>query len=254
MDKVKYNPLTGEFQMVPDGNTYTFRINEETFEVPIGLTWEEWVLTDERAKSLKLFPVLEHSAIMSNCVALTPMCFSRNIPYYAIVQPERYPIAGMQYVLPGSVEITDNKGLMRAVSTFNIGACNSILPGESFISGCTDPVMISGPVDPLQIYQGDMRTDAATAWLCRNASLSEHSEMTWHTPSINEWETLNLYRPTVSSNYVYFSTINLSLPFGLYMVADDPSLGVIIDSNFRGIIFSQVSPANPKLVRPFLTV
>ena len=254
MDKVKYNTLTGEFQMVPDGNTYTFRINEETFEVPIGLTWLEWLgQQDESLKDIftsiggvnaLFFNVTEHLVM-----PVTPMHFYKDCPSHSVVKLDRYPVAGTQYVMPSFIFW---KGTY--ISQCNLGAVNVFQTGAYFCNGYTETVERTGEQKPLAFTPGDVRGDAATAWFSRNFVFDNSPGPIWKTPTSNDWLILNNFRPRVLEDSVYFYDVDLCLPFGAYMVADNPDVALVVDSQYRGVNIVSCPPDVPKLVRPFLTV
>lgn len=253
MDKVKYNPLTGEFQMVPDGNTYTFRINDETFEVPIGLTWLEWWAQLEESQKEIFTPIADINTLMNglgdgSVMPITPMHFYMDCPSHSAVKLDRSPVAGIQYVMPGLISL---KGTY--ISQFNLGAVNEFQTGAYFCNGYTETVEKTGERRPLRFTPGDVRSDAATAWFSRNFAFDNTPGPIWKTPTSDYWLILNQFRPSVLADSVYFSDINLRLPFGAYMLADNPDAALIIDSQYRSINIIPCSPDTPKLVRPFLT-
>ena len=253
MDKIKYNPLTGEFQMVPDGNTCTFRINEETFEVPIGLTWLEWWAQLEESQKAVFIPIAEINTIMNGLgdgtvMPITPMHFYRDCPSHSAVKLDRCPVAGTQYVMPGFIFY---KGTY--ISQFNLGAVNEFQTGAYFYNGYTETVEKTGEQKLLSFTPGDVRGDAATAWFSRNFAFDNSPGPIWKTPTSGEWSILNNFRPSVLADSVYFSDINLRLPFGAYMVADNPEAALVVDSRYRSVNIISYPIDLPKLVRPFLT-
>ena len=253
MDKVKYNPLTGDFQMVPDGNTYTFRINEETFEVPIGLTWIEWWAQLEKSQKVRFIPFAEINTFMNGLgdgavMPITPMHFYIDCPSHSVVKLDRYPVAGIQYVVPGHISL---KGT--CISQFNLGAVNEFQTGAYFYNGYTETVERTGLVDSRGFTPGDVRGDAATAWFSRNFAFDNTPGPIWKTPTSDDWLILNGFSPSVLADSVYFSDIDLRLPFGAYMVADNPEAALVVDSRYRSVNIVSCSLETPKLVRPFLT-
>lgn len=253
MDKVKYNPLTREFQMVPDGNTYTFRINEETFEVPIGLTWLEWWAQLEEPQKAGFSPFAEINTFVGDLASplmpITPVHFYRDCPSHSVVKLDRCPVAGTQYVMPGFIFY---KGTY--ISQFNLGAVNEFQTGAYFYNGFTETAEKTGEQKPSALTPGDCRGDAATAWFSRNFAFDNIPGPIWKTPTSNDWLILNNFRPSVLANIVYFSDINLRLPFGAYMVADLPEAALVVDSRYRSVNIVSCSPDVSKLVRPFLTL
>lgn len=251
MDKVKYNPFTGEFQMVPDGNTYTLRINEETFEVPIGLTWIEWWAQLEESQKARFFPVPDLNTFFNSresIMPITPMHFYKDYPSHSVVKPDRCPVAGTQYVVPG---FSSFKGTY--ISQFNLGAVNEFQTGAYFCNGYTETVEKTGIVNPTLFTPGDVRGDAATAWFSRNFAFDNTPGPIWKTPTFDDWLILNQFKHNVLADSVYFSDINLRLPFGAYMVADNPLAVLDVNSQYRSVNIISCPPDVPKLVRPFLT-
>ena len=251
MDKVKYNPLSGELQMVPDGNTYSFRINEETFEVPIGLTWFEWWAQLEKIQKVKFAPVDEFNTFfdsIESIMPITPMHFYKDCPSHSVVKLDRCPVAGTQYVMPGFIFY---KGTY--ISQFNLGAVNEFQTGAYFYNGYTETVEKTGIITSKEFTPGDVRGDAATAWFSRNFAFDSSPGPIWRTPTSNDWLILNSFRPSVLADSVYFSDINLRLPFGPYMVADNPLAVLDVNSQYRSVNIISCPPDVPKLVRPFLT-
>lgn len=255
MDRLKYNPLTGEFQMMPDSNTYTFRINERTFEVPIGMTWIEWWAQLEESQKARFAPLAEINTFVNDLEApvmpITPMHFYREYPTHSLVQLDRYPVGGMQYVMPYVISLKEYNII---VSGFNLGACYQEQPGASFFNSRTETAERTGVVENLHFRPGDFRSDAATAWFSRNFYSIEIDGPIWSTPTTEQWRLLNNFRFSLTEAGVFFYTIGLFLPYGFYMVADAPSSAVVIDSGLRGISPIPVSPDVPKLVRPFLAI
>ena len=251
MDKIKYNPLSGEFQMVPDGSTYTFRINEETFEVPIGLTWLEWWAQLEEPQKAKFVPDSEANTFFSNSAMavtpITPMHFYRECPSHSVVRLDRSPVAGTQYVMPGSIYWKDVY-----ISQFNLGAVNEFQTGAYFCNGYTETVEKTGLVTFKEFTPGDVGCDAATAWFSRNFAFDNSTGPIWQTPTSIHWLILNNFRPSVLADSVYFSDIDLRLPFGAYMVADYPDTAFVVDSRYRSVNIISYPIDQPKLVRPFL--
>ena len=253
MDKVKYNPLTGEFQMVPGGNTYTFRINEETFEVPIGLTWLEWWAQLEEPQKARFAPFADINTFMNglgdgSVMPITPMHFFTDCPSHSVVKLDRCPVAGTQYVMPGLISL---KGTY--ISQFNLGAVNEFQTGAYFCNGYTETVEKTGRADSIGFTPGDVRGDAATAWFSRNFAFENTPGPIWKTPTSGDWFILNSFSHRVLADSVYFPDINLRLPFGAYMVADNSLAALVVDSQYRSVNIVTFSPDLPKLVRPFLT-
>ena len=250
MDKVKYNPLTGEFQMVPDGNTYTFRINDETFEVPIGLTWIEWWAQLEEPQKAR-FTTAGSNTFFNTAgdivMPITPMHFYMDCPSHSVVKLDRCPVAGTQYVMPGFIFYRGTY-----ISQFNLGAVNEFQIGAHFYNGYTETAEKTGEQKPLRFTPGDVRSDAATAWFSRNFAFDNSPGPIWETPTSDDWLILNSFRPSVLADRVYFSDINLSLPFGAYMLADNPDAALVVDSRYRSVNFVSCPDDQPKLVRPFL--
>lgn len=253
MDKVKYNPLSGELQMVPDGNTYSFRINEETFEVPIGLTWFEWWAQLEKSQKSRFTTSGETNTFFNTAgdivMPITPMHFYMDCPSHSVVKLDRCPVAGTQYVMPGFIFY---KGTY--ISQFNLGAVNEFQTGAYFYNGYTETVEKTGIITSKEFTPGDIRGDAATAWFSRNFAFDNTPGPRWKTPTSNDWLFLNTLRPSVLADSVYFSDINLRLPFGAYMVADDPGYALVVDSRYRSANIVSYPIDQPKLVKPFLTV
>lgn len=252
MDKVKYNPLTGEFQMVPDGNTYTFRINEETFEVPIGLTWLEWWAQLEESQKARFAPIPHLNTFVNASgdplMPITPMHFYMDCPSHSVVKLDRSPVAGIQYVVPGLVSL---KGTY--ISQFNLGAVNEFQTGAYFYNGYTETVEKTGEQRPLRFTPGDVGSDAATAWFSRNFAFDKTPGPIWKTPTSDDWLILNSSKHSVLADSVYFSDINLRLPFGAYMLADNPEAALVVDSRYGSVNIVSYPIDYPKLVRPFLT-
>lgn len=253
MDKVKYNPLTGEFQMVPDGNTYTFRINEDTFEVPIGLTWIEWWAQLEEPQKARFVPTDGFNTFLNasgdSIMPITPMHFYRDCPSHSVVKLDRCPVAGTQYVMPGFISYKGGY-----ISQFNLGAVNEFQIGAYFYNAYTETVEKTGERTSVAFTPGDVRGDAATAWFSRNFAFDNSPGPIWKTPTSNDWLILNNFRPSVLADSVYFSDINLRLPFGAYMVADYPGAALVVDSRYRSVNIVSCPADQPKLVRPFLTL
>ena len=251
MDKVKYNPLTGEFQMMPDGNTYTFRINEEIFEVPIGLTWLEWWAQLEEPQKARFTTAGETNTFFNTAgdivMPITPMHFYRDCPSHSVVKLDRCPVAGTQYVMPGFIFCKDVY-----ISQFNLGAVNEFQTGAYFCNGYTETVEKTGIVEPKEFTPGDVRGDAATAWFSRNFAFDNTPGPIWKTPTSDDWLILNSFKPRVLADSVYFSDINLRLPFGAYMVADNYKSALVVDSRYRNVNIVSCPDGQPKLVRPFL--
>ena len=129
MSKMKYNPITGELDLVENPNEIEFSIGGSMYSAPIGMTWKEWIYTRGPRNAKDGYPDFLplpdkiQSRIDFKNILLDNECYLDldaseivcNIP-----TDVGFPIAGRKYFVPEFVDLGLPSGTLWA--KFNIGA------------------------------------------------------------------------------------------------------------------------------------
>ena len=220
MKKVLYNPLNGEISLEELQNEYTFKINDETFSIPFGMTWEQWCYS-KGPKINTDTPRFQITQVGSSAFAVFDRSNSRIVQSFVIpnqynvaaingvpidfIDRNKFPIANKQYVSHqffGSQEL--------AFSTKNLGAITDRDNGLLFLDGIPDPNTTS--TGGQKFNQGDFGFDPARTWFYNTGSNIS-------TPTAEQWQAL-LNSSTISmgsngATLTYYGQY-IFLPYGIY--------------------------------------